>query len=564
MPNSIEFLLNQLEEAKRRFDDQSQTLIVKCLEKLSRSRFQDASTLIRFHEILLFLRAYPASAEILEQAETLLNNFVERVQRLYDDGADMAEFWDAEYSGIAGNEISAVFSYKIARFLAEQFPQSAEVDWQAFKRKDRLGAILPRLIPLLDEDASVEANVPYYTWLKTAKGQRGSDLAWMIRGFAELDLSERAKAELFDSLDLPIWWRIENAKASRTRLRLATKKFFYHTTPLIKRSEVSIADEFAGKPLRVKKLSSTQGKKAINLARVASVERYRELYGFTHGDANCVSHAELGRGVEMFIYELAPEWRLPLRAYHAGMIFKNGVPVGYVETLSLFERCEVGFNLYYTFRDGETAWLYARLLKLFHQLFGVTYFSIDPYQIGFHNEEAIESGAFWFYRKLGFRSTQPGIRQLIEAEEKRLHERAGYRTPARTLRKIAAGHLVFELHKPESDWDGFQIRNLGLNLQKHIAKNFAGSAKKMKAVTIKEIARELRIQLASFSESEHRLFENFALVLALINDFHTWTPGEKQLLADIIEAKLQRSENDYLALQQKHSRLRDAVIRSGF
>ena len=28
---------------------------------------------------------------------------------------------------------------------------------------------------------------------------------------------------------------------------------------------------------------------------------------------------------------------------------KNGVPAGYVETLSLFERAEVGFNLYYTF-----------------------------------------------------------------------------------------------------------------------------------------------------------------------------------------------------------------------
>jgi len=28
------------------------------------------------------------------------------------------------------------------------------------------------------------------------------------------------------------------------------------------------------------------------------------------------------------------------------MIFKNGVPVGYFEGLSLFERMESGFNLY--------------------------------------------------------------------------------------------------------------------------------------------------------------------------------------------------------------------------
>ncbi len=48
------------------------------------------------------------------------------------------------------------------------------------------------------------------------------------------------------------------------------------------------------------------------------------------------------------------------------MIYKNGVPIGYFEGLSLFERMESGFNLYYTFRDGETAWLYARTLNVMH------------------------------------------------------------------------------------------------------------------------------------------------------------------------------------------------------
>ena len=54
---------------------------------------------------------------------------------------------------------------------------------------------------------------------------------------------------------------------------------------------------------------------------------------------------------------------LPLRTYSAAMFFKNGVPSGYVEVLSLFEQAEVGFNLYYTFREGESAWLYARVMR---------------------------------------------------------------------------------------------------------------------------------------------------------------------------------------------------------
>ena len=52
------------------------------------------------------------------------------------------------------------------------------------------------------------------------------------------------------------------------------------------------------------------------------------------------------------------------------MFFKNAVPIGYIECLTLFEHMEVGFNLYYTFREGETAWLYARLLRLFHRTDG--------------------------------------------------------------------------------------------------------------------------------------------------------------------------------------------------
>src|SRR6185503_6331507 len=171
------------------------------------------------------------------------------------------------------------------------------------------------------------------------------------------------------------------------------------------------------------KLSEKQGEKALDMARDASTIRYRELYGFTHGDPKHVYHAELGRGVELFLMGLPPEKRLPLRAAHAAMIYKNGVPIGYFESLTLFERMESGFNLYYTFRDGETAWLYARVLNVMHHFTGATAFSLDPYQIGYENEEGIESGAFWFYRKLGFRPTRRDLLALAEKEEQKIATR---------------------------------------------------------------------------------------------------------------------------------------------
>jgi hypothetical protein len=144
------------------------------------------------------------------------------------------------------------------------------------------------------------------------------------------------------------------------------------------------------------------------------------------------------------------------------MIYKNGVPIGYFEGLSLFERMESGFNLYYTFRDGETAWLYARTLNVMHHFAAVTAFSLDPYQIGFENEEGIESGAFWFYRKLGFRPTDPDVLQLALKEEEKIRTRKGYRTSTSTLRKLARSPMIFELDETRrGDWDRFQIRKIG-------------------------------------------------------------------------------------------------------
>jgi hypothetical protein len=82
-------------------------------------------------------------------------------------------------------------------------------------------------------------------------------------------------------------------------------------------------------------------------------------------------------------------------------------------------------------------------LRLFHQLLGVTLFIVDPYQLGLNNEEAIESGAFWFYRKLGFRPDDAQVARILDKEEKRLRADPDYRTPARTLRRLALGWMVY-------------------------------------------------------------------------------------------------------------------------
>jgi hypothetical protein len=561
---SLDRLLDQLDELKRRFGAPERARIIKLLRVLAKRHFRDADALIRFHEILLFMRAYPQSAGVLRLLERILDSFPERVERLREAGLDLTPFEEGEVSGIAGTGLTANFSYNVARWLARRHSSEVEINWEGYEDWARLGETLPRFVPLIEEDALVEANVPFRDWLRAARRSRGGELPWLMRCFEQSALDDQEKAELYDSLKLYIRWEPRSFNVTRTGMKLPVRKVYYHKGPLLRRSDISLRAELDAPPLPLKKLSRRRGAAILSKIRDTSALRYRELHGFTYGDPGSVLHARAGRGVEFFFNGVGAEHRLPLRAYHSAFMLKNGVPVGYAEGLSLFERMEFGFNLYYTFRDGESAWLYARMLRLFRQILGVTTFSVDPYQIGFENEEGIESGAFWFYRKLGFRPTRKESVKIVLGEERRLAARAQYRTPSATLRRISVSHLLFELQpSPGKSWDRFQIRNLGLAVNRRMATGFDGDAAKIRNRSTDEVARALGIDTASWRESEQAAFENLALVFALIPDLARWNEDEKEALARLARAKGGADESRYLRLLQKHRKLRDAIIKIG-
>ena len=459
-PRSLDGLLDRLEGYKRQFGSDVQRELPTLLEALSSRRFPAATALIRFHEALLFFRAYPPHARVLRLTEKLLESFAARLARFRGDAEP---FEEPDVSGIAGTAFSAIFSYDIARWLASRFPREVDIDWDATDPA-LLGPLLARLNPMFAEDGLVEANIPYLDWFRRTKRGRGSDLSSLCSAMERL----RIPPPLFDHARIAVRWNLDDSPWTRTRLRLpGSREHFFHNRPLIRRADVSLADELRSAPFALEKLSRARGEKMLDLFRATSAMRYRELHGFTYGDAAHMLRADLGRGVEFYVCGVPKEHRLPLRAYHAGMFFKNSVPMGYIECLTLFERIEVGFNLYYTFREGETAWLYARLLRVFRQLLNVSSFAVDPYQVGFHNEEAIESGAFWFYRKLGFRPASGRVRKLLETEEAKLRADPTHRTTPATLRGLAAGWMLYELPgTPQGDWDHFEIRRAAMALDR--------------------------------------------------------------------------------------------------
>jgi hypothetical protein len=258
---------------------------------------------------------------------------------------------------------------------------------------------------------------------------------------------------------------------------------------------------------------------------------------------------------------LPAERRLPLRAYVAGLTLKNGVPINYIEAIGLFEWIEVGFNTFYTFRGGEVAWTFAQVLRCLCHFTGVTCISMYPYQLGHNNEEAIESGAFWFYRKLGFRPGRADLRRLVEREETRIARDPRYRTPARTLRRLAEGHAFYELPGQEvGAWDGFSTRNIGLRVNRRMATGFGGNMARFQNASATSLAKILTTRIPA-DHMSRKSFENFAMIAALIPELRSWSTMEKKDLLRIIRAKSGAEEMRYLHLLQAHGRLRDAMLR---
>jgi len=192
--------LTILEAGRRRRPSGGQTL--QALERLRAEPPASPADLARLHEALLFHAAYPETASVHRQSLRLLKSLARDVARRASAGEDLSALDAPEIAGVAGTAVATTFTYDFLRGLAARHPAAVRVDWDAFEGQDRMGATFPRFLPLLEEEALADANVPYREWIGAARGREG-ELAWILRRFGELPLSPPRSGRLL-SLHRPI------------------------------------------------------------------------------------------------------------------------------------------------------------------------------------------------------------------------------------------------------------------------------------------------------------------------------------------------------------------------
>jgi hypothetical protein len=522
---------------------------------LDRAALPSARDVVELHELLLFWRAYPDDAELLAVVERSL----ERFGRRRDLRRHRRELGD---SGLAGCDIAYPFFFHTAVRLATRFPANLVLDWPAWEAKRELEDLLHLLLPYAETPWVDEASYAPRDWLAQLKGPDEGDGAFLARRFAALAGDSFVREAFYERLSPPLVLRGDDATPARTHAKAAVGRVVFQRGPL-DGERPDLARFVPAARVRVRALPPREGARYVELARDAMVTRSRDLDAFAHGDARDVRLAECADGLAFAIIGQIPERRLLLESVYGALTLKNGVPIGYVLLSSLFGSTEIAYNVFDTYRGAQAATVFAWVVATARAVFGATTYSIDPYQLGsFGNREGLDSGAWWFYYKLGFRPRDVGVKRILRGELAAMRREPAHRTDVATLERLAAEHLFFELGGARGVALGaLSPGRIGRTLAERLAGRYGAERERGVAEAEAEARALLGVRsFAGWTTEERLWWRRWSPLVGTIPGLARWSAAERRALARVIRAKGGRRESDYVRRLEAHSKLRRALL----
>lgn len=511
--------------------------------------------MIRYHEALCRLRAYPDGPEVLNEVVAQLQAF-DRRRDLRRARRQLTG------SGIAGSDIVFPFFWFTALWLLDRWADRLTVDWSEPISLTRLERLLPLLLPPSEALTVDQLSFTPRGWIQELKGPGETDAAFLLHRFRQLPFGDSGREIAYD--DMTFWLRLAPGPTtpSRTRAHDPLAPVVYHTNP-IDGSRPDLLQESRRPPRSIRSVSRTEGLRLIDLARESMVTRARDLDVFENADPADVLRVDCGDGLQFIAIGQIPERRMLLEAVYGLVTIKNGVPIGYVLMSSLFGSTEIAYNVFETFRGGESGRIFGRVIATARALFGSDTFSIEPFQLGYGNDEGLRSGAWWFYYKTGFRPADPGVLRILDGELARLKSNPGHRTDRTTLKRLASAHMFLHLGRPRAEILGrVPLDAIGLNLTRRLAARGGADREGALSAMAAETARRLAFaDLGRLARAERQSFERLAPLLDAIPTVERWSPAEKRAAVAVLRAKGGRHESDFVKLFDAHARLRRGVLR---
>lgn len=545
--SSTASLLKRLRTARASFAADAEARKCALLEQLAQARLTSVRALLAYHEDLLFLRAFPGSHDARQLAVAELQRFAQRWKAL-----PAAQRTEAEGSGIAGTVSRPLMAWPVMRAFAPG--EDVDIDWRNVEDPAALDALVARLVAASEQDAYGSGHYSTRDWVELARAPAERSLAWLLRaGAASVRPSDFATA--WDGAEVPLRWALRDSPRASTHAHLARPAAPLRSAfrRLTEPAAVHIARPFDA----IRRADAREAESIVALARAALAVRGREVHAMNHPNLADVHVADLGEGVELALIGVPARERLALEANYGYLLMSHGVPIGYGGVSPLHRQANTGINVFDPFRGSEAAYLWAQMLRVFRARFGVRRFVINGYQFGAGNSEAIASGAYWFYYRMGFRPSLPDNAALAAHEAVRLQREPGVRTRPALLRTLARGDLLLDLadHDAADDIDEALLGHLGAA----IARRIATLPVRTHAAGEKALARQVQEALglhtlARWPAAERAAFAQLAPYVALL-DVKTWSAAERRSLVEWLRAKGAATEHRFAQLGTEQQRL---------
>src|SRR5262245_53804402 len=235
--------------------ESKRTLVVR----LDRARLRTAAQVLRLHEILLYLRAYPDDAALLAAVERALGRFARR--------PDLIRFHEAlADSGIAGTPIRYRFFWPMARWLARRWPGRLRYDLDELEEYEpRLRSALPVLATWIQAEAIRRSEAPTQEILDRVRG-RSTDAEWVLARLERLPGGTRNREAVQDTIDAAYVLEPGRNGPSRTLARRDGAPIVFHEAGP-RRARPDLRRALSRPPAAVTRLPLRQASRIIDLAR---------------------------------------------------------------------------------------------------------------------------------------------------------------------------------------------------------------------------------------------------------------------------------------------------------
>jgi hypothetical protein len=540
--------LGTLERLARRFGPELAARKLALLAVLADARLASPAQLRRLHELLCFMDAYPDNRRVRGCVRRMLREFSQRPE-LRRHRTALAG------SGIAGTDTPYRFFWPTAEWIAQQWPGALVLDRNDEEAIREILAALPPLLEPAQSEWLIARHPKDLAPVDRLVPCGMTDADFLIGLIAAMPGDDFSREAFGDRLDLSYVLRPGAGSPERTTARFDRVGIYFQTTALRAGYPV-LKVEARRKPRRVRTLRGKDAISAIRLARVSMITRERDVAGFQFANPSDVLLVDDGLGLAFAIMGMTPARRATLPATHTALTLKNGVPIGYVQAEVLGRHGALSFNTFEAFRGAEAAWIIARFIAAAHHLFGCTVFSVEPYQLGAGNDEGIDSGAWWFYHRLGFRSRAAQARRIAARELARRAANARYRSPPRTLRALARWHMFYSLDQR----DKAQLPRIHswLAAATDATRRYGQRtpASRREATVADALARLRRRKPPRLTESQRVMLTRWAPLVLALTAQGRWNSVDRGRLLRLILAKAGRSERGFQQQLLRHTRLR--------